>query len=490
MPTYADQVSLNVFSPGIYMAIDSSLSKTGLPIFMQRTVMFGQMGTDAQATAGQVVQIVTENDAKAAFGVDSMLHGMVKVFRKRNPYQTLLVVPLAENVAGNAAAGGITIAGAATKPMTQYFYIGSNIPYQLGVSSGEAAADVAGRLVTLVNNDPAAKVVATNDGADVTLTCKWKGETGNDIFIATRYHDDDTSTPGLTFAVTAMTGGTGNPDITDGLDALDDLTQYQGFVNPFTDTVNRGILRSELDDRWGPLRAVDGRVFSCVRTGVATLVSHAATANDQNYIPIDIGEDAASPSWEAAAAFAAAVMYYGAIDPGRPFQTLELVDIAGARSGKRRLGAENETLLAGGVSTTVVGDDGKVRIHRAVTSYTENELGAEDEAYKSLNTVMLMSYYRRSVINRFQLRFPRHKLKLTGGSQSSFVMSPETGIAEFLAHYKTMVDNDLMDDFDGYKADILAAKNENKRGRLDVFDRPRPIDQFHQLAVRAAFKLV
>ena len=147
MPTYADQVSLNVFSPGIYMAIDSSLSKTGLPIFMQRTVMFGQMGTDAQATAGQVVQIVTENDAKAAFGVDSMLHGMVKVFRKRNPYQTLLVVPLAENVAGNAAAGGITIAGAATKPMTQYFYIGSNIPYQLGVSSGEAAADVAGRLL-------------------------------------------------------------------------------------------------------------------------------------------------------------------------------------------------------------------------------------------------------------------------------------------------------------------------------------------------------
>ena len=492
MTTLASNVPLDIYNPGIYMDIDPSLSKTGRPIFKQRTVMFGQMGTNAQATAGQMEMNITDTEAKVRYGPDSMLYGMVKRFRKVNPYQELLIVPLAENGAGQAATGTLTLAGTATASTTQHFYVAGKVPYQLGITAGETAADVAGRLVTLVNNNPAAIVIASNDGAIVTFTCKWKGETGNDIFVGTRYYAEDKGTPGLTFTVVAMSGGTGNPDITAGIDALDDLTQYQGYVMPYTDSVNLDLMRSELDARWGPLRAVDGRVFSCRRVGVGAYVTHAQSRNDQNYWSIDCSEHAASPSWEVAASAAANFMYYGAIDPGRPFQTLELIDIAGAPIGSRRLNEELETLLRGGVATTIVGDDGKVRIHRAVTSYSKNEAGAEDEAYKSANTVMLMSYYRRSVINRFQSRFPRHKLGTDAmrAGKGRHIMTPSTGIAEFLAHYKILMDNGLFDDFEGYKADILAAKNENKRARLDIFDRPRPIDQFEQLAARCAFRLI
>tara|TARA_R100001509_G_scaffold61799_2_gene34120 strand:- start:391 stop:705 length:315 start_codon:yes stop_codon:yes gene_type:complete len=104
-----------------------------------------------------------------------------------------------------------------------------------------------------------------------------------------------------------------------------------------------------------------------------------------------------------------------------------------------------------------------------------------------------MSYYRRSVINRFKLKYPRHKLALSGhpaAGRASNIITPETGIAEFIAHYKLMIEAGIMDDFEGYKADILSDKNSQKRGRLDVFDQPRPIDQFHQLAVRSAFRLI
>jgi len=487
-----NEVPIDIFRPGIYMEIDPSLAFNGLPVFKQRTVMFGQMGTSPEAAVNQIYQVITDSEAKTLFGQDSMLAGMVAAFRKINPYQELLVIPLAENAGGVAATTTVTISGAATRSYTQAFYVGDE-RYTLGVSSAEDATSIAGRLVTMINNNPASYVTASNVGSVVTLTCKWKGETGNDINVFTRYHRDDYDSPGVGFAIVQNGNGAGNPDLQAGIDALDSLTQYQGYVCPYTDTTNMDLLRSELDTRWGPTNQRDGRVFCAKKAGIASLNSFALARNTQHFAIMDVSEDAASPSWDWAASLAGNVMYYGTIDPARPFQTLELKDIKGAPEGQRRLPEENETLLRNGICTHEIGVDGKVRIERAVTTYSQNQVGAEDKAYKSLNTVMTMSYYRRSVINRFQLRYPRHKLASSGHPAAGFasnIITPETGISEFLAHYTAMMDAGLMDDYDGFKADILANKNSQVRGRLDVFDQPRPIDQFHQLAVRSAFRLI
>lgn len=487
-----NEIPLQIFRPGIFIEIDPSLALNGLPVFKQRTVMYGQLGTSPEALPNQLYQVITKSEASTLFGVDSMLTAMVERFRDVNPYQELLIVPLAENGAGTAATATITVSGSATRGYTQPIYVGDK-RYQLGISLGEAAATTAGRLVTLINNDPSSYVTASATGAEVTLTVKWKGETGNDLNVSTRYYRDDAVAPGVGFTLVNFNGGTGNPDLTPGIDALDDLTQYQGFINPYTDSANMDLIRAELDNRWGPLNQRDGRVFSAKKAGVADLNTYALARNSQHHAVIDVTENAASSTWEWAASFGANIMFYGATDPGRPFQTLELKGIKGAPEGSRRLPEENETMLRNGVSTHVVGIDGKVRIERAVTTYSTNQVGAEDTAYKSLNTVMLMSYYRRSVINRFELRYPRHKLALSGhpaAGYSSNIVTPETAIAEFLAHYEQMINAGLMDDFNGYKTDILAEKNSSQRGRLDVFDRPRPIDQFHQLAVRSAFSLI
>lgn len=487
-----NQIPIDIWRPGIYVEIDPSLAFNGLPVFKQRTVMFGQLGTAPEASEGQIYQIITAAEASVLFGKDSMLVDMVKAFRAINPYQELLVFPVAENQAGVAAKMTRTFTGAATRATTQQFYIGDK-RYQLGISAGDTAASVAERLATMLNNDPACPVSASATGADLELTCKWKGETGNDLKFATRFYTSDQDTPGLTFGTGGFADGAGNPDLTTAIDALDDLTQYQGFVTPFTDDPNMTALRAELDQRWGPLSALDGRVFAAKRGGVAALGTYALSINSQNVVVMDATDDSLTSPWVWAASMAANAMYYGALDPARPFQTLELVGVMGAPEGKRRLAAENETLLSNGISTHTVGVDGKVHIERLVTTYSQNAVGADDTAYKSLNTVMIMSYYRRSIINRFQLKYPRHKLGLNGNPAAGFgsnIVTPNTAIDEFLAHYKAMIDAGIMDDFAGYKADILANKNTQKRGRLDVFDQPRPMDQFHQLAVRSAFRLI
>jgi len=487
-----NQIPLDIFRPGYYMEIDPTLAFNGLPVFKQRTVMFGQLGTLPCAVPGEIYNVITEAEAKVLFGQDSMLVGMVKAFRLINPYQELIVIPVAENVAGTVASCARTFTGSATRGSTQQFYINDK-RYQLGITASETAESVVGRLVTLINNDPSSPVIATNDGAALTLTCKWKGETGNDIIFLTRYYNTDQNTPGLGFGTGAFTGGAGNPDLTDAIDALDDMTQYQGFVTPFIDEPNMLALRSELDTRWGPLSALDGRVFAAKRGGVAAMGTYAGLLNSHHIPVMDTTSDAPTAPWDWAASTAAIVSYYGSIDPARPFQTLEMKGVMGAPEGKRRTSAENELLLSNGISTHAVGNDGKVYVERLVTTYTQNANGAEDTAYKSLNTVMIMSYYRRSVTNRYKLKYPRHKLALSGhpaAGRASNIITPETAIAEFLAHYKLMMDAGIMDDFEGYKADILSDKNSQKRGRLDVFDQPRPIDQFHQLAVRSAFRLI
>lgn len=487
-----NQIPIDIWRPGIFMEIDPTLAINGLPVFKQRTVMFGQLGTLPGAVPGEIYNVITEAEAKVLFGTDSMLVGMVKAFRKINPYQELVVIPLVENAAGTAASCLRTFTGSATRGTTQQFYINDK-RYQLGVTASETAESVVGRLVTLINNDPSCPIIASNEGAALTLTCKWKGETGNHLLFRTRHHNTDQNTPGLGFGTGEFAGGAGNPDLTDAIDALDDMTQYQGFITPFIDEPNMVALRAELDKRFGPLAAKDGLVFAAKRGGVAEMGTYAGLINSQHIPVMDTTSDTPSAPWEWAASFAAAVMYYGSIDPARPFQTLELKGIMGAPEGKRRTNAENELLLSNGISTHTVGNDGKVYIERLVTTYTENATGAEDTAYKSLNTIMIMSYYRRSVINRFKLKYPRHKLATSGhpaAGYASNVITPETGIAEFLAHYKLMVEAGIMDDFEGYKADIIANKNSQKRGRLDVFDQPRPIDQLHQLAVRSAFRLI
>jgi len=486
-------IPLDIWRPGIYVEIDPTLALNGLPVFKQRTVMFGQLGTNAEAAAGEIHDVITKSQAKVLFGKDSMLVGMVDKFRRQNPYQELVVIPLAENSEGQKASCERTFTGAATRGFTQQFYVNEK-RYQLGVAAAETAESVAGRLATMLENDPSCPVSAAAAGAVLTLTCKWKGETGNGLVFRTRHYNSDQNTPGLGFGTGEFTGGTGNPDLTTAIDALDDLTQYQGFVTAFTDEANMTAIRTELDTRWGPLSALDGRVFAAKRDGVAAMGTYALSLNSQNAVVMDMSSDALSAPWDWAASMAGATMYYGSIDPARPFQTLELKGIMGAPEGKRRIGAENELLLSSGVSTHTVGNDGKVDIERLVTTYSENATGAEDTAYKSVNTVMIMSYYRRSIINRFRLKYPRHKLALSGhpaAGRASNIITPETGMAEFLAHYDQMItDAGIADDLDGYKADLIANKNSQKRGRLDVFDQPRPMDQFHQLAVRSAFRLI
>ncbi|HBT44304.1 MAG TPA: phage tail protein, partial [Rhodospirillaceae bacterium] len=148
-------------------------------------------------------------------------------------------------------------------------------------------------------------------------------------------------------------------------------------------------------------------------------------------------------------------------------------------------------LLTKGGGTVKVDAGGRVVIERAVTSYKTTASGAADPSLRDLNTLRLMSYYRRSVVNTWQRKFPRHKL--AGNDQpvnlGQAIMTPAGAKAEMIAHYEKLVSAGLFQDLAAYKDTILVEIDANQPGRLNIFDRPKPIGQLRQTAMRAAFRL-
>ena len=134
--------------------------------------------------------------------------------------------------------------------------------------------DVVDALVVAITADTDLPISAVENGVEakqIDFTAKNKGECANELDIRFNYNDGEELPENLTAAITAMSGGSGNPDIDEIITALND-EQFHMIVVPWLDATNLGKLETELDTRWGPLEQNDGYaglaktgdVFCCV----------------------------------------------------------------------------------------------------------------------------------------------------------------------------------------------------------------------------------
>lgn len=488
------EIPKDLLRPGVFVEIDNRFARTGLPVFQQRIVLVGIMLAAGTATALQPVEVLRPEDAQTLFGRGSQLAAMVAACRLNDPYQTIVCVPQDEDPAGVAATGSIQFGGAVTQAGTFHAYIDGQA-VEIAVASAEASADTATNFAAAVNALPDLPVTAAVDGVDdtqVNLTCRWKGTSGNDIDVAYNLYRDEELPTGLTATITAMNAGTNDPDVTTALDALEDLVHYQGFAIGSSEATNLTALKTELETRWAPLQMVGARAIFGFRGTHAESITEAANHNSPHLVMWPISDSPTSP-WVAAAAMIGLVIYYGSVDVAKPFETLE---VKGFKKPKTKLGTfdsdEREQLLRAGCATWKVDADGRVRVERLVTTYTENALGAADDSWRDLNVQMIMSYYRQSEVNYLQTRYVRFKLATDGQpvGPGQDIMTPTRMRAALSAHYELMVDAGIMQQLDGYKTDLQVEIASGVSGRVLVLERPRPMGQLRQTYIRAAFELV
>jgi phage tail sheath gpL-like len=486
-----NQIPVNLLTPGQYVEFDNTRAIKGLVGMPHRILLIAPKLAAGTATADAPLLISNEAAGVAGFGRGSIGASMVSAMFRVQDWIETWILPVADSGAGVQAAGTITIAGAPTAAGTLQVYIAGR-RVQVGVATTDTPTTIATALAAAINADGDMPATASSALGVVTVTSRHKGTLGNDIDMRVNYYPQSETTPtGITVAIVALSGGSGDPSIATALAAIG-TTQYTTLIMGFNDAANLPLLETELDNRWGPLLQNDGHAHVGLRGTVGTINSFLSTRNNPHISMWSIETGGTpNPLWDAAALAGATAAYYFAIDPARPLQTLQMTGMLPAPKEKRWTRAERNNVLSYGGATFVTDDNGTVRIERAVTTYTLNAYNLVDPSYRDAETLYTLSYLRYSVRARISQKFPRYKLANDGTRYGAgqAVVTPKIIRAELIALFRDWEDAALVEDFDQFKEDLIVERNTTDVNRVDVLLPPNIVNQFRVFAAQLQFRL-
>jgi phage tail sheath gpL-like len=480
----------NLRVPFVSAEFDNSRAQQGPALMAYRGLIVGQKLAGGTAAADSL-QKVTNADQVAGFaGRGSMLHRQAMAWFAGNKFTEVYVGVLADNAGGIAAAGSINFTSPATADGDVMLYVGGEL-VQVPVASGDTANAIAAAVAAAMPVDSDLPVTAAVDGvtpSKVNITFRHKGLVGNELDLRLNYQDGDALPAGVTAVITPMAGGTLAPSLTNLISAMGDIW-FNIIAHPYTDAASLTALETELEDRFGPMRMIDGVVFTAKQDTHANLATLGESRNSQHN-SIVAANKSPTPPFEYAAHVAAVVAYFANIDPARPLQTLPLSWVKAPAEADLFTLQERNLLLYDGISTTKV-VAGQVQIERLITTYQKNSTGAQDTSYLNVETMLTLMYARFAWRNRVQTRYPRHKVANDGTRFGSGqpVVTPKIMKGEAISWFRDMEELGLFENFDQFKQDLVVERNAQDPNRLDVLLPPDLINQLIVTATNIQFRV-
>lgn len=483
-----NSIPINIRTPGSFVEFDNSRAIRGLPAAPQKIMVIGQLLGTGTATPGTAVRVSTPAIAVALFGRGSMLARMFAAMKKVDATVETWAVPLSDLGGGAKATGSLVFSGTPTVAGTLALYI-AGVVVPVGIAASMASTAVATAVAAAINANPDLPLVATVGSSTVTLTAQHKGLCGNDIDVRTNYYQSDALPAGMAVAITGLSGGTGNPDVTGVFTAIGDKW-FPTFIMPYTDAANLTVVEAELLSRWGPLRQIDALAYTAAKGTQGTLSTLGDTRNSPFPSMIGANNSPTSPC-EWAAAYGAACAFQGQIDPGRQMRTVPLPGIMPPPEANRFTRTERDQLLNDGISTFTVDPGGVVVLDRAITMSRVNLQGLPDASYLDVTTILTASYLRYSLRQRMDTKFPRHKLADDGNvyPAGQAVVTPKILKAETVSLFHDWQDAALVENVDQFIADLVIERDLTDRNRVNAIIPPDLINQFNVFAAQIQFIL-
>ena len=484
-----NEIPSNIRIPFVTAEIDGSKAARGPSALDYRALLVGQKIAAGTGTANTVYKVTSADQVIPLAGRGSQLHRQARAWFANNKNTEVWIAILADEGAGVAATGTLTITGPATAAGTLALYI-SGERVTVPVAVGDTATAIATALVAAIGATSGLTdyaVRASNVAGVVTLTAHHKGLEGNEIDLRMNYTEGDALPAGVGATIVAMASGTLNPVLTTMIANLGD-TWYNVIAHPYTDATSLTAIENELASRFSSSRMIDGVAFAAKNASYSTVSALGLARNSKHSVIIRTNESPTSPL-EYAAAVAAVVAKYGAIDPARPLQTLPVAGVKAPAEADKDTSQERNLLLYSGISTTRVAAGGVVQIERLITTYRLNAAGTPDTAFLSLQVMLVLMYARFNFRTRIASRYPRHKLGRDGVRYPSgeAVMTPALGRAEAVAWFLDMAtvspvvfDPSTLAQF---KEDLVVEINGSDPNRLDFL---LPPDLINELVVTAA----
>lgn len=473
--------------PWAYIEFDNSRAQQGPSVQPFQTLMLGQKLAAGTAAANVPVRVTSEAQARTLFGGGSHLQKMVEAYLANDKVTPLYVIPQADDGAAVEAEKTLTVTGPATASGTLKLYFGGQV-VNVSVTSGDTANTVAAAINTAINAATDLLFTSTVATNVVTVVARNGGAVGETIDIRLNYYPEDETPAGIAVVIASSVTGATNPDISAAIAAMPD-EQYNFVVMPYQDTANLNLLKVELDDRFGPLRQVEGVAVTARAGNLAGQTAFGQGRNDKLLTAISVLGP--SPDFAWASAYAARMVGSAQQDPARPFQTLPLVGIlAGSKSEQFSL-AERNGLLFDGIATHKVAPGDVVVIERAITTFRLNTAGSPDVSYLDVETLTTLSYLRYDFRAFLTSKFPRHKLANDGTNfaPGQPVMTPSLGRAAAVQKFSEWELLGLVEGKDQFKRDLIVERNTQDVNRLDFLMPPDLINQLRVMGIQIAFLL-
>jgi phage tail sheath gpL-like len=499
-----NNIPANQRVPGIYPEVHGD--QPAQPV--QKTLIIAQPVGSAPAVPVKVSSVAY---AVRNFGGGSMAASMAQRYLRSDPDADLWLCPLTDNGAGVAATGKIDFTHTPNENGTLVFYIGGR-RVTVGVTANQAVADIATATIAAINNYvdsndagvtqkrrrsvntgvklPVTAAAIVGHASQVGLTANNAGTLGNSIDIQMNYFgvSGQEQTPkGITVAITAMSGGTTDPD-TSGLDNILGDTKYDFIIQPYTTTQALNDFQTLMSDsagRWLPSRKIFGHVFTAASFGnngtdAETL---GTSRNDQHMTIVAYETSAPTTPYDVAAAYAGRFAFSSKVDPARPTQTLAIPDILAPHRHQHFSDAVRQALLGSGLALMDYNEDRTVKILRACTTYQLDANGSPDISYRDTETLYTLMAVVRQLVGDYGAAFPRSKIvdddvafgpgnSFSGGLPDQPVVTTKSAKAVLVASYSRMADGAgqpiIVTDVDFFAQNLIVQRNSQDPTRFDA----------------------
>ncbi|MCX5785667.1 MAG: phage tail protein [Elusimicrobia bacterium] len=462
-----DGIPSNIRKPGRYIEFNTRLAGAGLPSGDRKLLLIGQK-TSAGSKAVEVpVRVYSETEAITYFGAGSVAHLMVKAAFKANPYANITVIAPADGSQAVAATSGSPCVGTATGPGLLTFKIG-NVTTEVPIASGDTATVIMTALKAALDKYVDLPVIVTMDiQHNLVLTARNTGLLSNTIGLSA-----ESTAPGATVTVQAMSGGLVDPDIANCLTAVH-ATRYHRIVCAYNSSTALGKLKTHMELVSGPLEQHPGIGVYAYIGAVADALTLALNYNTSGRMQCALLKGGISLSWEQAAAMGAVEISVS--DPALPLNGLPLTGIAAPATADRLTRAEQESCLAAGVTPLEVNASEEVTIVRSITTYTTNSAGVASSALLDTTTVDSLDYIREAAATRIGLRFPQSKLN------ARVAKSVRTELYSML---KDAEELEIVQNVDANADALIVEPDANIAGRLNCVIPAAVVPGLHVFAAR------
>jgi phage tail sheath gpL-like len=339
-------------------------------LFLPQSVGIVGQGSTASTFSTTKARHTSAFSVGSAYGFGSPVHLAAKQLLPANGDGIgtipLTVYPLEDDDEGVAAAGDITPSGTPTVSASYRVRISGQLSAAFVIAVGDSVADRVTAMTDAINANLDMPVIASDDTTEVGITAKWKGASGNDIFIEII----GSTTAGNSFAITQPTGGLVNPDVQSALDQIGDVWEVN-ILNclEVADTTALDAYNTFGEGRWGALTRKPCLVFT---GGNEATVSSATTVSDARKTDrVNVLLNApGSPNLplEIAARQLARIVKVAQADPARDFGSQSVSGIIPGTDAQQWTYPDKDLAVKSGASTVDV-KDGVVTISDVVTMY-------------------------------------------------------------------------------------------------------------------------